>query len=268
MAESFCSFFIRPFNFDIFCTGKKFLVFNLVSRDLKIKYRRSFFGFFWTILHPLGLCGIYYIVFKQILNVNIPHYVPFILSGVIPWTFFSSTVIEGTETLAGNSGLVTKVPIPTQVFPLVACITNFITFVLALPIVIAFGIYSGVTLGPSLLWLPVLSLTLFMMAHSLALIFSVLYVYLRDLKHAISLVMQVWFYATPIIYRAEMIPSSLKSLLYWNPVGILFMSFHEIMLGQSLPTSHVLLSFAWALIFFFLALYVQIKHSKNAVEFL
>jgi ABC-2 type transport system permease protein len=268
MTEIICSFFVRPFNCDIFCTTKKFLVFNLVSRDLKIKYRRSFFGFFWTILHPLGLCGIYYIVFKQILNVNIPHYVPFILSGVMPWTFFSVTVIEGTETLAGNSSLVTKVPIPTQVFPLVACITNFITFLLAIPVVIGFALYSGVSFGASLIWLPFLSFILFMMANSLALIFSVLYVYLRDLKHAISLIMQIWFYVTPIIYRAEMIPERFKAILFWNPVGLLFTSFHEAILGQPIPILHIAVSLAWAGIFFSIALYVQIKYSGNAAELL
>ena len=232
-------FFIRPLNFDIFCTGKKFLVFNLVSRDLKIKYRRSFFGFFWTILHPLALSGMFYVIFKVIFKANIPHYVPFILSGVIPWTFFSASVIEGTEVLRANAPLLTKVPIPPQVFPIVVCSGNFITFLLSLPVLIGFSFMSGVPFQTSALYLPVLCINLFICAHSFALILSVLYVYFRDLKHAIGLLMQLLFYATPIVYQVEMIPEKFKGFLYLNPIGNLFANFHRVFIGETIDFSSI-----------------------------
>ncbi len=235
---------------DVFCLGKKFLVFNLVSRDLIIKYRRSFLGFFWTILHPLALVGIFYVVFKVILKISIPHYITFLLSGIIPWTFFSISIIEGTETLNGNSALLTKVPVPPQVFPLVACITNFVTFWLAQPILLGTAFFSGVQIQTSILLLPLLGLILFMMAHSLSLILSVAYIHLKDLKHAISLIMQIWFYATPVLYSPELIPSKYLHLVGWNPVGRLFVCFHKVFLGQYLILSDVLISILWALVFF------------------
>jgi len=259
---------IRPFNFDLFCTGKKFLVFNLVSRDLKIKYRRSFLGFFWTVLHPLILCGIYYFIFHEILQVKIPNYVIFILSGVIPWTFFSTSVIEGTETLIGNASLLTKVPIPPQTFPFVACLTNFITFLLAMPIVFSFGLILGVSYGFQLLYLPLLAVILFSMAYSLALILSVAYVHLRDLKHAIGLLMQIWFYATPILYKTEMVPQNLQAIIYINPLGALFTGFHQVFLGDPLLTSNLLISVAWAAVFYLFAIAVQVKKAKRALEYL
>lgn len=260
--------FLKPFDFDLFCTGKKFLIFNLVSRDLKIKYRRSFLGFFWTILHPLGLCGIYYLVFQVVLKIGIPNYVIFIISGVIPWTFFSTSIIEGTDTLIGNASLLTKVPVPPQTFPLVACLTNFITFFLAIPIMISVGLASGVNYGTELLFIPILSLILFSFAHSLSLILSVAYVYLRDLKHAIGLLIQVWFYATPILYKPEMIPSHLQFFIYINPLGGLFCSFHRVFLGEWPLAQELGISALWALGFYFLALFVQIKAAKRALEFL
>jgi ABC-type polysaccharide/polyol phosphate export permease len=259
---------IRPFNFDLFCTGKKFLIFNLVSRDLKIKYRRSFLGFLWTVLHPLVLCGIYYFIFHEILQVKIPNYVIFILSGVIPWTFFSTSVIEGTETLIGNAPLLTKVPILPQTFPFVACLTNFITFLLAMPIVFSFGLILGVSYSLQLLYLPILAVILFSMAYSLTLILSVAYVYLRDLKHALGLLMQIWFYATPILYKSEMIPQKFQGFLYINPLGGLFACFHRLFLGDNLVLREILISIAWAAIFYLLAIAVQVKKAKRALEYL
>lgn len=268
MTAALVNWVLKPFNFDVFCTGKKFLVFNLVSRDLKIKYRRSFLGFFWTILHPLGLCGIYYLVFKMFLKIQIPHYVAFILSGVIPWTFFSTSVIEGTETLQGNSGLLTKVPIPTQVFPFVACVTNLITLFFALPILATVSLSSGVYLGWDLLYLPVLCSLLFLIAYSLALILSVVYVYLRDLKHAIGLLLQIWFYATPILYGLEMVPENLRWITFLNPVGGLFICFHSVFMGEALSINYLLIGVAWALAFYFCAILVQKRFARTAVELL
>lgn len=253
---------------EIFCIRKKFLVFNLVSRDLKIKYRRSFLGFFWTALHPLALCAIYYMVFKVFLKVEIPHYTSFVLGGVIPWTFFSVSVTEGTETIFGNAPLLTKVPIPPQVFPFVACITNFVTFLLALPIVISLALFSGVTLNSSLFYLPLLCFILFVMAYSLSLILSVAYVYLRDLKHAISLFLQIWFYATPVVYSPDMIPKNYLPILYINPLGLLLVNFHKLFLGESIIVNDVVYSCSWALIFFGLAIWCQDKFAQKTVEFL
>jgi ABC-type polysaccharide/polyol phosphate export permease len=262
------NFFIRPLNFDIFCTGKKFLVFNLVSRDLKIKYRRSFFGFFWTILHPLALSGMFYLIFKVIFKASVPHYVPFILSGVIPWTFFSASVVEGTEVLRANAGLLTKVPIPTQVFPFVVCSSNFVTFILSLPVVFTFSLLTGVEFHATAFYLPILCANLFLCAHSISLILSVLYVYLRDLKHAIGLLMQLLFYATPIVYQVEMIPERLRGFLYLNPVGNLFANFHKVFTGEEISEQSVFVSLGWALILLLLGIETQRRFSRDAVELL
>src|SRR3954471_24738544 len=98
----------RPLGVDFFCFGKKFLVFNLVSRNLKIKYRRSVLGVFWTLLSPLAMAVIYYFVFRVVLNVRIDHYAVFILSGVLPWSFFGVTTLEGLDSILGNGSLISK----------------------------------------------------------------------------------------------------------------------------------------------------------------
>src|SRR5689334_7103760 len=105
------TFFLRPLGVDLFCLGKKFLVFNLVSRNLKLKYRRSVLGVFWTLLSPIAMGMVYYFIFKVILKVQMPYYLAFILSGVLPWTFFNQTILEGLESVVGSWSIVTKVPI-------------------------------------------------------------------------------------------------------------------------------------------------------------
>jgi ABC-type polysaccharide/polyol phosphate export permease len=217
--------------FDAFCLNKKFLVYNLVNRNLKVKYRRSVLGFFWTILSPIAISGIYYFVFKVVIKVQRPHYLPFVLCGVLPWTFFSQSLGEATESIVGSHGLISKIPVPIQVFPYVVSVTNFSTLIFSLPIIILSAWLSGVTPSFStVLVLPYL-LSLLVIGYALGTILALIYVYLRDLKHAISLILQIWFYATPIIYDKTMIPEKYRFLLYINPVGASFVGIQESVLG-------------------------------------
>jgi len=143
------SLLIRPLGIDIFCLSKKFLVYNLVSRNLKVKYRRSVLGVLWTLAAPVAISVIYYFVFKVILKISIPHYPVFILAGVLFWNFFSMTVIESMESIVANWVIVTKIPIPLQVFPFSGAMTNLTTLLLALPVLWTVAAFSGVPITPA-----------------------------------------------------------------------------------------------------------------------
>lgn len=217
--------------FDAFCLQKKFLVYNLVNRNLKVKYRRSFLGFFWTVISPLTISIIYYFVFKVVIKIDRPHYLPFILCGVLPWSFFAQSLSEATESIVANQGLISKIPVPIQVFPYVVSITNFSTLLFSIPIIIALAWTSGVS--PSLHTVLILPffLSLMIISYALGTVLAMIYVYLRDLRHAIGLVLQIWFYATPIIYDKAMIPDDYKFVLLINPVGAIFVGIQESVLG-------------------------------------
>lgn len=254
---------LQPAGVDLFCINKKFLVFNMVGRNLKIKYRRSFFGFFWTLLNPMAMAIVFYFVFKIILKVQVPHYLAFILSGMLPWAFFSQTLIENMESLVGNIGLLSKVPIPIQVFPFVGSLTNLVTLTLALPILLAVSIFTSVQLGPSLLALPFYITQLFLIAYSFSLILSVAYVYFRDLRHIISIIMQLLFYATPVVYNESMIPEKFKWILYINPIGAIFSAFHQILVNGEWPShSQSLISVTWTTVLLIVTTMVR-KHLCN-----
>lgn len=239
---------IDPYGMDLFCLGKKFLVFNLVSRNLKTKYRRSILGVFWTLLNPIAMAMVYYFVFKIILNVKVPHYLSFILSGVLPWVFFSQSLLENMESIVANWGLVSKVPIPLQIFPFIGTLTNLVTLGFAFPVLVCAAFVSGVTLGPSLILLPVYFIIMFLITYGLSLILSVAFVYFRDLRHIMGIVTQIWFYSTPVLYDEAMIPEKYRWILWFNPVGYIFTEFHTILVKGQWPSSErVLVSMFWVL---------------------
>lgn len=258
---------VRPFGIDVFCTGKKFLVYNMVGRNLKVKYRRSVLGLLWTLAHPLSMTAIYFFVFKIVLNVQMPHYLVFMLSGLLTWAFFASSVAEGMESLVGNIGLLTKIPIPIQVFPFVGTLTNLSTWVFSLPILVGASLISGTNLGWSLLSLPFFLLALFTMAYSLGVILSIAFVYFRDLKHILSLVLQAWFYATPVIYNADMIPVRYHWILFLNPVAKSFTAIHGLFVDGRWPTDgEWIMTGIWALVLMTTALFVHRRFSGGLIE--
>jgi ABC-type polysaccharide/polyol phosphate export permease len=257
----------QPFNADIFCTGKKFLVFNLVTRNLKVKYHRSILGIFWTLLTPLAMTAVYYFVFKIVLQIQIPHHLVFILSGMLVWNFIGQTLMEGMESIAGNLGLLTKVPIPIQVFPFVGALTNLVTLILAFPILLGTALLSHVPLSSSFLLFSVYMVMIFLMTYSFSLILAILFVQLRDLRHVIGIFLQIWFYATPVIYDERMIPEKYSWVLYLNPYGFAFSDIHTMWIQGGWPSlSHFYITLGWTAIAVLSAAALHSTLSKGLVE--
>jgi lipopolysaccharide transport system permease protein len=258
---------LQPFGVDLFCLGKKFLVMNLVDRNVKVKYRRSFLGAFWTLLAPLSMAMVYYVVFKKVLNVQIPNYLPFVLSGVIPWAFFSQTVAEGMETLANSQAVITKIPIPLQVLPFVGALTNLVTLTLALPVLLGASYFGGAQLGSSLILMPFYFLSLFLSAYALGLVMAISFVYFRDLRHVLNIVLQLWFYSTPVLYPASMIPSGFSWVVDLNPVGNFFVGIRAILVSGEWPALHTsLVLFAWSFFLVLFAAWFQGRFGRYVVE--
>ncbi len=259
--------FLQPLGIDLFCFGKKFLVFNLVNRNLKVKYRRSILGVLWTLLVPLSMGIIYYMVFNLFLKVKIPHYLSFILSGVIPFSFFTQSILEGMESIVGNWGLASKIPMPLQIFPYVGTLTNLVTLSLSLPILIGAALISKVSIGYSILVLPFYFLLLFGMSYGLALILAIAFVYFRDLRHLMGIILQIWFYGTPVVYSHSMIPDQFHWILFANPIGSLFVAFHAILVEGSFPQwIYTAVSIGWAVGILFLSALIYKYTAKGMVE--
>ena len=254
---------------DYFCFDLKFLVYNLINRNLKIRYRKSIFGMLWTLLIPAGSAAIYYLVFQYVLNVKIPHYLLFVTSGIVPWSFFGSTVSTCLEVIVGNYALLNKVKLPPHALVFAEVITNLLNLLLSLPIIFVILLLSHVEVGWPALQYPVLLFVLFLTTYAFSILVSIGFIYFRDLKYLVLLILQFMFYLTPVMYQTKMIPEPALPLLHLNPVGYIFSGFHQSLVsGEFLSGAQWASILGWTLISNLSAFYVLQRCRYNIVEIL
>jgi ABC-type polysaccharide/polyol phosphate export permease len=241
------------------------LIQSLVARELKARYRGSVLGFFWSFINPLLLLLIYSFVFKHFLprtGADLPHYEVFMFCGILPWTWFSSSLLESSGVLISGGNLIKKVLFPAEVLPIVTVLANMVHFFLGLPILAAFLLYHRIPLSPTeLLWFPVAVLVQLILTLGLALILSALTVHFRDLRDILSNLMTFWFFATPIIYSyldIQAMNPSMMRFLNLNPFTHLAITYQEILYFPG-PVGHafwLLVLGAISIAFFFFGYFV------------
>ena len=210
------------------------LIQSLVARELKARYRGSVLGFFWSFFNPLLLLLVYTFVFKYVMvppQLNeISNYSVFLFCGLLPWTWFSTSLVESSNVLISGGNLIKKVMFPAEILPIVTVLANLVHFLFGLPILVVFLIYFDAPLQISeLVWFPVVVAVQLLLSVALALILSALTVHFRDIKDILSNLMTLWFFATPIIYYWKTAPPQLKPLLNLNPFTHLAISYQEIL---------------------------------------
>lgn len=254
---------------DMFCPNHKFLLFNLVTRNLKLKYRKSILGIFWTMLGPGLSAIIYFLIFKFVMKVTIPNYLLFLLIGLLPWTFFVTSLNNGLESLVMNQSLLNKIPLPIHSLPLSETATGLINFTLSLPVLLIVALISNATLSVSALLFPYLMLLLFLQAYGYAILLGIYFVYLRDLRHVLVIIIQVWFYITPIIYEEKMIPAELSIIKFLNPVFFIFSGIHDVVVFNRWPPLETLaVATTWTCALFLFSYYLLRKNQNTVVEYL
>jgi ABC-type polysaccharide/polyol phosphate export permease len=218
------------------------LIQTLVVRDLKARYRGSVLGFFWSFFNPALLLFIYTFVFTKVLPSSHPPdmepFALFMFCGILPWTWFSSSLLESSNTLIAGGNLIKKVLFPAEVLPIVTVLANMVHFFLGLPILAAFVIYYQRPVDPiELLWFPVIVLVQLVLTLGLAMFLSALTVHFRDLKDLLGNILTLWFFATPIIYSIEMAPPDMRWWLNLNPMTHLMRSYQEVLFFEG-PLGH------------------------------
>jgi lipopolysaccharide transport system permease protein len=240
------------------------LLLNLALKELKVRYKSAVLGFFWSILQPLLMMIIFAVIFGIFLNLKSKMDVPypaFLIVGLFPWYFFSSSFSAATNAIVDNANLVKKVYFPRQVLPLSIILSNLANFLLSLVVlfVFIFLIYR-MDLTWNLLYLPVIILLQLVFITGLCMITGSLNVYYRDVKYIVEILLTVWFYATPIFYSMQMVPKMIKPLFYLNPMATLITMYREILLEGSRPD---VASFVTAIIISFALLKIGIVISDK-----
>jgi homopolymeric O-antigen transport system permease protein len=229
------------------------LIWALALKELTVRYKRSVLGFMWALLNPALLMLVLTVVFSTIMRFPIPHYPIFLLSVLLPWTFFSQSLSYGVESIVGNAELIKKVSVAKLVFPMAAVVANLINLLLSLIPLALLVLLMRHPFHVTWLYLPVpiLALTIFTVGTSF--LFATANVYYRDVAHIIQILLSAWFYLTPIIYSLDFIPAKDRWLFKLNPLIYVINGFRLSVYYGLLPSAKsVAASFACA----FLALIV------------
>jgi len=255
------------------------LLWNLTLRELRSKYRRSFLGWAWSMLNPLSNMVIYWFVFGVVFGATAPTgnpsgiqvYALYLLTGILPWGFFALVTNLGLGSLLGNSGLVKKVYFAWETLVFAQVIFSFVQFCIEMTLLCVALLIVGSPIVP---WIPVaflLMLLLAVYAAGFALALSTMAVYFRDLRYLWTIIIQVMFFATPIIYTPDKIagkvPPILEFILHWNPMAVFVLSFrHLLYSGRAPEWGHIAYLVAASIVAFVGGWTIFVKQSRRLAE--
>lgn len=244
------------------------MIFSLVHKELRGKYKGSMLGFLWSLLIPLFQLMIYTIVFSIFMKAGIEKFYIFLFVALIPWLFFSSCISGGSISIVQQKNLVQKIYFPRMVLPVSATISYFVNMLLCFIIVFAALFISGIGIEIRVLWyLPIIMLIEFMMGLGVALLSSALTVYFRDLEYILSIVIMAWMYMTPILYPINQLSANLQKLLYLNPMTPVIVAYRDILYYKHAPEMGTLIyAIVFGVITFIVGFVVFQKLQKYFVE--
>ena len=206
-----------------------------VKKEIRGKYKNSFLGILWSFLNPLLQIAVYAIVFPLILRNTQENYVVFLCCGLIPWTFFATSITRAAFTMVENGNILKKVYFPREILPISVVTSETVNFIISTIIIIGFVIFGGLGISKYIIFYPLVLIAQYLLILAIALIVSSISVYIRDLQHLIGVVLQLLFYAAPIVYSPESIPEQFKWILTYNPMTYIINGYRDIFYNQTLP---------------------------------
>jgi ABC-type polysaccharide/polyol phosphate export permease len=227
------------------------LLYELVHRDLTIRYKRSFFGFFWTMLHPLLLMLIFTVVFSGLFRNATPHYETYFLSAYVAWNFFAQTTTNSIAGLAWNGPLMKRVRVPRSIFTLAAVVSGIVNLALSLAVLLAIMLIVDAPLRPSLAVLPVSFIIVGIFTFGVSLALTAVCVFFADVREMYQAGLPALFYLTPAIYPISIVPERFRWLVELNPLTRLIALVREPIYYGRIPSPQ---TFASALAFSLIAL--------------
>jgi len=212
------------------------LIWTLVSKELKLRYRNTVFGYAWSVLSPLLFTLVYFLAFKIIMRFPMANYPVFLVTGLFPWQWFSNSVVSSNRFFLNNSSLIRKVQFPRYFLVLAGVLNDTIHFAISIPVIVLFMLYYRTY--PSLTWfwaLPMMILLQFLLTYSVALILATCNTFSQDLERLTVILTTLWFFVTPVIYPANLVPPRLRWGLYINPMAGVIACWRGILLEGRVP---------------------------------
>jgi ABC-type polysaccharide/polyol phosphate export permease len=209
---------------------------NMVMQELRVRYQRSMLGFFWTLLNPILMMITLTVVFSQLMDLDWKTYAVYLFAGMVPWSLLAGTLNDCSFCIIANEGLIRKIFLPKLIFPLTRLLINLTTFALSMTAMFLLLIPLGTRLSPALLLLPVAMVLFAGFALGLGLIVAVANTYYRDCSHLVSVFLQAWYFATPILYKIDRLRPELQWRFWVNPAYPFIRLFQVIIWGGSFPS--------------------------------
>ena len=243
-------------------------MFNLVAKEIKIRYMGAALGFVWSLGNPLVVTLTYYMVFTYILPSNQDRFALHLVTGVVHWMLFSQIILQSSDWLIGNNGLIRKLSFPRILLPLSGALTAGSFWLAAIAVYAALYKFLGGHAGSALLWYPLVLIPYVLMIMGLAIAICVLQITWRDIKHVTEVFVPLLFWLTPIVWVASALPQDIAQVVSFNPLAPFFNSFTAI-LHESVQPSSRDLACCWGIgLASFIAGLMVFKRADKLVELL
>lgn len=219
----------------------KEMIFSLVRRDLKGRYKNSILGFFWTFLNPLLQLIVYTFAFAVVMPMNIDNYYMHLFVALVPWIFFASCLTGGSRAVIDQQEMVKKIYFPRQVLPIAFTTSQFVNMLLTFIVVIVVLVVSGMGIDiGKLCFFPLVALIQYFLAMGVTLICSTISVYYRDMEQIFGILSIGLMYATPVVYSLESVPEEFRHVLTLNPMTTIIVAYRDILFYKRTPDLQML----------------------------
>lgn len=213
----------------------KNMIYNLVRKDLRTRYKGSFLGFFWTFLNPLLQLIVYGLLFSIVMRINMDQYYLYLFIGLIPWVFCSTSTIEASKCIMTNHDLIKKIYFPRAVLPIALVTSGFMNMIFSMVVVLLSLLVMGRGLSVYVVLLPLVMLIEYLFLLTVALFVSSITVYLRDLEHILNIIVMGWFYFTPVVYPMSYVPEKYLKFFIFNPMYPIIDAYQKILYWKEMP---------------------------------
>lgn len=247
----------------------KGLLIELVTRDIKVKYKRSILGLLWTLLNPLLTMVVLTIVFSNLFRFDIENFPVYLITGQVMFTFFSEATNMSMNSIMDNAQLIKKVYIPKYMFPVSKTLSSFVNLLFSLVAVIVIAIYMKIDFNIAVIFIPLALLYMLIFTMGVGLIVSSVNVFFRDTQHLYGVFLTVWMYLTPIFYPANIIPEQFKILIEINPLFYIIQYFRACILYGVVPTfEHNIICISVSICTFVIGLYTFYKNQDKFILYI
>lgn len=209
---------------------------NLLWKENKLRYMGSWLGYLWSLLPPIALVISFYFVFKYILRVQDPTFLPHLVIGTIHWTLFVQIISQSAEVLTGNAGLIQKVYFPRILLNLAMIVTNLRFWLIGFAVVVIFLPLLNGQISTAMIAYPAIFILFMMMLTGFSLFISALNIVFKDIKYLLEVIFQLWFWMTPIVYKVEQVPQEYRSFFMLNPVTPYIIAAQDIFVKGQFPS--------------------------------